>query len=238
MIKFFRKIRQRLFTENNYSKYLMYAFGEIFLVVIGILIALQINNWNTKRIKKQDEIQYYKNIRGQIIDDLNEITSVKDFNAFYSTQFEYANQIITLNDRNKIDTLALITMGLSQYSDFHRSSNIYETLVNSGDLKLLKNSDIPGKLQRLEMTYTYLNKLEDIHWEIIMREFSPEIRGVFNYATLQIVQPEKLYSVEIQNIFVECIYLTKGKDSIYNRALEEIRTIIELIDDELDLHED
>ena len=46
MIKFFRKIRQRLLTENKFSKYLLYAFGEILLVVIGILIALQINNWN------------------------------------------------------------------------------------------------------------------------------------------------------------------------------------------------
>ncbi len=49
MIKFFRKIRQRLLTENKFSKYLIYAIGEIILVVIGILIAVQINNWNTNR---------------------------------------------------------------------------------------------------------------------------------------------------------------------------------------------
>ena len=49
MIKFFRKIRQRLLTENKISKYLVYAIGEIILVVIGILIALQINNWNEQR---------------------------------------------------------------------------------------------------------------------------------------------------------------------------------------------
>ena len=46
MIKFFRKIRQKMLTENKFSKYLLYAIGEIVLVVIGILIALQINNWN------------------------------------------------------------------------------------------------------------------------------------------------------------------------------------------------
>ncbi len=53
MIKFFRKIRQKTLTENKFSKYLLYAIGEIILVVIGILIALQVNNWNEKR--KQDE---------------------------------------------------------------------------------------------------------------------------------------------------------------------------------------
>ena len=49
MIKFFRKIRQNLLVENKTGKYLKYAIGEIVLVVIGILIALQINNWNENR---------------------------------------------------------------------------------------------------------------------------------------------------------------------------------------------
>lgn len=52
MIKFFRKIRQRLLSENKFSKYLIYAIGEIVLVVIGILIALQINNWNQRHSDK------------------------------------------------------------------------------------------------------------------------------------------------------------------------------------------
>lgn len=58
MIKFFRKIRQQLLSENNISKYLFYAIGEIVLVVIGILIALQINNWNEdkKEIRKSFDI--------------------------------------------------------------------------------------------------------------------------------------------------------------------------------------
>ena len=237
MIKFFRKIRHRLFAENKTSKYLMYAIGEIILVVIGILIALQINNWNTARIKKQEELKSYQNIKRQIVDDMNELSGVMDFNNYFSAQYEYANQIISANDRSNIDTLALITMGLSQYSDFHRSGNIYETLVGSGDIKLLKNSEILSKHQKLEMTYNQVNKIEDIHWEIIMKELSPELRGVINYSNLQVVKPEKLYSVELQNILIECIYLTKGKDAIYNRALDEINSIIELIDEELNSKE-
>lgn len=57
MIKFFRKIRQQLLTENKLSKYLMYALGEVVLVVIGILIALQINNWNERqKVKHEKEV--------------------------------------------------------------------------------------------------------------------------------------------------------------------------------------
>ncbi|TYA56024.1 hypothetical protein FVF61_07000 [Formosa maritima] len=66
MIKFFRKIRQNLFMENKTGKstlpvgrYLKYAIGEIVLVVIGILIALQINNWNENRKNKIAEADYY-----------------------------------------------------------------------------------------------------------------------------------------------------------------------------------
>jgi len=73
MIKFFRRIRQKLITEGSLSKYLIYAIGEILLVVIGILIALQINNWNEKQ-KQSILIHSYIN---SLIDDLhNDIQSM------------------------------------------------------------------------------------------------------------------------------------------------------------------
>ncbi|MEH6779908.1 DUF6090 family protein, partial [Maribacter arcticus] len=61
MIKFFRRIRQQLLTENKFSKYLLYAIGEIILVVIGILIALSINNWNENRKQKLNDIKFLSN---------------------------------------------------------------------------------------------------------------------------------------------------------------------------------
>lgn len=240
MLRIFKNIRKKLLLDKSTGKpesrkgrYILYALGEMILIVLGILIALQINNWNTRRVEKETEKKIYENIKRQITDDKNELVKVKDFNTYYSTQYEIANRIISSKDRSKIDTLAYLTMMLSQYSDFHRSGNIYETLVNSGELKLLRNNEITGSLQRLEMTYSNINKLEDIHWEIIINELSPEMKGVVNYATLQIVKPEKLFSVELQNILFESIYLTKGKDSVYNKALNEINSIINLIDSEL-----
>ena len=70
MITFFRKIRQKLLSENTFSKYLIYAIGEIFLVVIGILIALQINNWNENRIKTNKEIVILKEVQRDLRRDL------------------------------------------------------------------------------------------------------------------------------------------------------------------------
>ena len=62
MIKFFRKIRQNLLMENKTGKYFKYAFGEIVLVVIGILIALQINNWYGKQVNNDKQDRYLESI--------------------------------------------------------------------------------------------------------------------------------------------------------------------------------
>ena len=64
MIKFFRKIRQQLLTENKFSKYLIYAIGEIILVVIGILIALSINNKNQDGKERAEETIILKQLLG------------------------------------------------------------------------------------------------------------------------------------------------------------------------------
>src|SRR5210317_1472223 len=66
MIKFFRKIRQQLAYDNNVSKYMRYAIGEIVLVVVGILIALQINNWNEERKQKLNNNKFLRNLRYEI----------------------------------------------------------------------------------------------------------------------------------------------------------------------------
>lgn len=66
MIKFFRKIRQKLLSENKFSKYLIYAIGEIVLVVIGILIALQINNLNEAKKTRTKEISYLANLKNDL----------------------------------------------------------------------------------------------------------------------------------------------------------------------------
>jgi len=89
MIKFFRKIRQNLLSEGKTGKYLKYAFGEIVLVMVGILLALQVNNWNELRKKEKAEIQLYH----KIIADLNTEYAVierkiRDFNAYQKVHFQ------------------------------------------------------------------------------------------------------------------------------------------------------
>jgi hypothetical protein len=84
MIKFFRKIRQRLLIENKFSKYLLYAIGEIVLVVIGILIALQINNWNEDRLLRHQMKANLTNLASAIKQDYDLLELIEEANDFRS----------------------------------------------------------------------------------------------------------------------------------------------------------
>ena len=138
MIKFFRKIRQRLVTENKFSKYFLYAIGEILLVVIGILIALQLNNLNEDRKIEVTRQGYYH----QLLEDLNKdkiyiektishFDSINnDINAYYET-FKVPNlsieQVLTNLFKLEIDKAITIRF----------NTNIIESLENTGDIKII-----------------------------------------------------------------------------------------------------
>ena len=93
MIKFFRNIRQSLIMENKTSKYLKYAIGEIVLVVIGILIALQINNWNQNRINKDYELKMLR----ELVEDLKLDTTFMNVQFKRIERFEESVNLV-LND--------------------------------------------------------------------------------------------------------------------------------------------
>lgn len=75
MIPFYRKIRKKLADNNQFLKYSRYAIGEIVLVVIGILIALQINNWNEDQKGKQREMTYLENIKTDLLLNIDELNN-------------------------------------------------------------------------------------------------------------------------------------------------------------------
>ena len=234
MIKFFRRIRQQLLVENKTGKYLKYAIGEIVLVVIGILIALSINNWNTQQNKNKAENASYANIKRQINDDKNVISGNIAYNNRYLKQYEFATEIIEENDRNQIDTLGYIALNLTKYSDVNRNSNIYQNLVNSGELKLLTNQEVIERLQRLEETYIYMNRMEKIQLDVILLGIAAELHVVMKYSDRSVQIPNKLYGYEFQNHFFSMIGIMNEKNEIYNHAIDEIDVITDLIQKELE----
>lgn len=232
-MKLFQKIRQTLIKEGNLKRYLMYAIGEVLLVMIGISLAFQVNNWNDNRIKGNSEIRYYENIRDQIADDGRLIQSQIDFNNRYMAQFNYANEILESNDRSRMDTLGLIIGNLTQYSDFDRQGNIYENMVNSGEVKLLRNHDIINGLRLLEEKYHYTNRMENIHYDASMNFVAPSISPVLKFSNGKVQKPDQVYHYEFQNLVLSLLQIMEEKDKVYHETLNQIEVITGLIDEEL-----
>ncbi len=233
MLNSLRKIRSKLLEEGNLKKYLAYAVGEIIIVVVGILLALYLNNWNQKRTNDKLEIQYYQSMKNQLNEDLNAIIGEMDYNQTYLNQFSYAKRLILLNDKSKTDTLGKIVRNMVKFSDFRRKSNVYQTLLNSGEIIIIKNHKITDRLQRLEENYNYINRLEDNHTTIIMSQIIPDMRQIIQFDPLKVETPAILFSYKFQNNFDMLIVLMIEKMDAYKQANDEIKYTIGLIDQEL-----
>ncbi len=232
-MKLFRKIRQTLIKDGNLKKYLLYAIGEILLVMIGISLAFQVNNWNDGRIQRNAEIRYYENIRDQIIDDKELIQGQSHYNNRHMAQFTYANEIIETNDRSKMDTLGVILRNLTNYSDFEGEGNIYETMVNSGEIKLLQNHNIVEGIREIEERYNYMNRMESIHYDAMMNHVVITTNSVLKFSDNQIKKPDLIYTYEFQNMILILIQIMEEKNKTYTSALDKIESTISYIDKEL-----
>lgn len=211
MIKFLRKIRKKLLDNGDLKKYLLYAIGEIILVVVGILIALQINNWNQKRANKKLEVQYYQSMKSQLNEDIVDLLGNIYYNQELLDQFSYAKSLLTQKDKSKMDTLAKITYSMIYYADFRRKSSIYQTLVNSGEIKHISNHKIIEALQSLEETYSYMDRIEETNREVILFHVVPEIKPVIRVDPIKVENAEALFNFQFQNGLDLLIHLVEEK---------------------------
>lgn len=143
MLTFFKKIRRSLLSENKFKKYFSYAMGEIILVVIGILIALQINNWNTKRTD-QDNIKVFavsliKELEGDINEMDMRITQVNKINLRIDSLIYVLNATESYNALN-IDLLCL-SWNL-YYMPYKWNRSTLEQMKNSAMLRHIKSDSI------------------------------------------------------------------------------------------------
>jgi hypothetical protein len=137
MIKFFRHIRRHLLSESKFSKYLIYAIGEIILVVIGILIALQFNNWNESRKENILAKNYYKRL-------LSDLKADKEYANRYISRVDsslvlYDNYRKSYKKPNLSLAEILKNLGTNDVLtlDLEFKTKTIETLINTGDLQIL-----------------------------------------------------------------------------------------------------
>lgn len=156
MINFFRKIRQQLLNEGKTTRYLKYANGEIALVMIGILLALQVNNWNEVRKYKATEKDYIDRLINEISLDTSYFDNIKK-------QFEYKETRMIRVIRAWQSNTLKVEDSLQYVSDFKSAGDInswfvvpvtWTQLIQTGDLKLIRDKEV------LDELFNYYNSIK------------------------------------------------------------------------------
>lgn len=143
MLKFFRGIRKKLLHEGKTANYLKYTIGEIVLVVIGILIALQINNWNENRKNRIKEKAILKELHKDFSKNLEEFYPIKQaqLNTFNSGEIVFRN-IRTLHLQASRDSVFRYATGMFGGYPYHPSNGVVESLISTGDINLIRNDTL------------------------------------------------------------------------------------------------
>ena len=256
MTPFFRRIRHKLANENKFLKYSRYAFGEIVLVVIGILIALQINNWNENKKRTALEVKHLKELKSDIIETLkdakidenlyrNDIQSILYLQDFFFKKIAYHDSL-AYHFYRSVEHYQLY----SKTSAFESIKSIGLDIISNDSLRLgitdfyqiqIKDAADQGRVSQGSMSFT--NKL----WPYFEKHFKPINKSIRKdsawYNTKFVKYPPKQWQVidvdslqkdyPLQLKLNNTLILRQGMASYLAIIITNGVNLIELIDDEV-----
>ncbi len=241
MINFFKKIRKKLLSKNKFSSYLIYAIGEIVLVVIGILIALQINNWNEYKKKEQYELSLLKEMKKNLRADIRDI----EINIKFNERSIKSTNIILRSFKNNIpynDSLNKHYGKVPQVPKFLMSENAYNSMNNEG-IRIIKNDSLRDAITyHYEAKTSFLKEWNNSEWNNQMQDHRTLYRKFFkkfdfwndlvpnNY---ELLSKDKEYINYLNNRIGWLIPTVR----MYKGAIKSSENLISLIDTELQKRE-
>jgi uncharacterized protein DUF6090 len=184
MIKFFRKIRQNLLSAGKTGKYFKYAIGEIVLVVIGILIALGINNWNENRKTEAKTKQFLTSLKSDLRNDLNEITEVAEDQIVRSKAITDAIELSKNPDLNTI-----ILRDSVKFYEAGRNITFFPTV---GSYNAASNIGLIDNIQNEELKRSILNLYEHLYVRVVHNgEILDERTGQMDWESRRYIEDSK-----------------------------------------------
>lgn len=162
MFKIFRRVRQALLSESKFSKYLLYALGEILLVMVGILLALQVNNWNEQRKDANLTDSYLVALQEDLTLDIENFEYQIDDLSFQLDQIDSLEEIMSQSSFSNSDFNDLIKENLDIIQTFENANlnnNTFLTLQNTGRVDLMD--------QAIQLKLMDLNSLQKVYQVMI-----------------------------------------------------------------------
>jgi hypothetical protein len=240
---------------------LRYAIGEIFLVVIRILIALQINNWNENRKERLTEIKYLKNLKHDLQNDSIDLVEYKSIRLGIVNAAHELLRYAKLQQVNDVYRLDSLYVSVAMWYEFVPNDNTFEELRSSGNLQLIKNDSIKNLLLDLNKENEELISSRN-HMRREYDYYLYDIRAKLSNF-LDVNDPDKIYSIldwyypnkqsvaansiKVRNhfktlfsntTFINGLALAAGNnlwivEEHYNNMLDDIHKLIKLIDQDL-----
>ena len=242
MIKAFRRIRQKLLTQNKFTKYLLYAIGEIILVVVGILIALSINNQNEERKSTQKGEEILADIRENV--EFNNMQFQKDIDVNRKAM----NSIDIVLDNITIvktynDSIARHLRFATWWASSRWKSSGYEALVGHG-VDIIQSEKLRKSIINLyEISYPEIaenTRLSEGNWHTILPfwlELINRDRNDYTAADQHEARPFDYQKIVESNMFESILTFNRSQRvldiQLRNNCMEKNREIIDLINKEL-----
>jgi len=197
MIKFFRNIRKTMIKENKVTKYLLYAIGEIVLVVIGILIALGINNWNENRKSLNQEHKILISLKADFLESKERLLESMKMQKNAIRKSSELIKIFEGKIPRPINDSILDYMGYGAYAWYREEllTGAYEALINSGNSELIRNEELTKMLAEFfsivksgfedqENSMNLLNNMQDIMAPVDAHLKLPKLRNRIGLDTI------------------------------------------------------
>ena len=230
MIKFFRKIRYNLMSENKTGKYFKYAIGEIILVVVGILIALQINNWNEGKKAKAKEREALLEIVSDLEYSLNDLDKV--VNTQNNNLTKNINSLKTLikvlqTDQKYHDSLGIHFYATNSYDEPYFKTSGYNSLSSIG-MDLVEDSKIRSAIGQFysaaisDTEGAFSELKQDFHE--YMLDF---IRKDFTLLTLdkgqKVLYPNNYETLKVNKEYIQSLRIFLALNEAYRNSLNDIK---------------
>ena len=181
MIKFFRKIRQNLLMENKTGKYIKYAVGETVLVMIGILLALQVSNWNQERKDRISERKLLDNIHRDFIQNKVNFDSVKAISYRALNALEKRIALFPING-DSLKNVAFDKYGNDiKIMTFNPYSSSVESAVNSNAIQLIQDENLQKYLVSWKDVFLDYQEDEKIIVDYMLDFYFPYLTDVSDY---------------------------------------------------------
>ncbi|NNK81437.1 MAG: hypothetical protein HKO93_08050 [Flavobacteriales bacterium] len=204
MIKFFRHIRKRMLKENRLTRYTLYAIGEIFLVMIGILLALQVSNWNQERIAHKKERLLLDALHEEFMENKTQLDTVVSYHkkALASTRY-MISQFPIDTETIDLESLTRKTKFWGYRFTFNPSQGVIRSLVNTSSFDLISNEELRALLVSWEDVLADYQEEEVMASEAVKTYQGPRLMDNVSWRGYEDERFDKEYltSIQFENIF-------------------------------------